>query len=353
MAIRWFSLHTALGIDLGTSNVLVYQQGRGIVLREPAVVAVARADGKLVAIGEEARQMLGRTPGNIHAVSPLKAGVIANYSVASAMLRHLITRVCGWGRVVNPDVAMSIPCGATGVERRAVLDVAHDAGARRAYPLLTPVAAAIGAGVAVTAPQGNLVVDIGGGTTDIGIISLGGQVTGGAVRVGGQQCDDVIVRYLRREYNLVVGEHMAEEVKMQIGSAERLEHELTMEVRGRDLMDGLPRTVRLCSEEIRETLADPLAAIAEKICQVLEQTPPELAADIMERGMVLTGGGALLRRIEGYLARRVGIPARVADDPLCCVALGTGTYLESMRRQDGVWEPTAATVTGGFYDRPA
>ncbi len=243
--MRWFGFGTTLGIDLGTSNVLVYQHGRGIVLREPAVVAVTRSEGKLVAIGEEARQMLGRTPGNIQAVTPLQAGVIANYSVASAMLRLIINTLCGRGRLVHPDVCLCLPCGATGVERRAVLDAAHDAGARSAYPLLAPVAAAIGAGLPITAPHGSLVVDIGGGTTDIAVISLGGMVAGGAVRVGGQQCDEAIIRYLRREYNLLIGERMAEEVKMQVGSADRLESELTMEVRGRDLMDGLPRTIRV------------------------------------------------------------------------------------------------------------
>lgn len=347
----WFGFGTTLGIDLGTSNLLVYQQGRGIQLHEPAVVAVTRSEGKLVAIGEEARQMLGRTPGNILAVTPVKAGVIANYSVAAAMLRHVINRLCGRGRMVHPDVAICIPCGATGVERRAVLDIAHDAGARRVYPLLAPVAAAIGAGLPVTAPQGSLVVDIGGGTTDIAVISLGGMVTGGAVRVGGQHCDEIITRYLRREYNLIIGEHMAEEVKKQIGSADRLDTELLMEVRGRDLMDGLPRTLRLRSEEIRESLAEPLQAICDKIRQVLEQTPPELAADILERGMVLTGGGALLRQIDRFIARRTNVPARVADDPVSCVALGAGRYVESLRREDGAWEPTAPSVTGGGYEQ--
>ncbi len=344
--MRWFGFGTALGIDLGTSNVLVYQHGRGIVLREPAVVAVTRSEGKLAAIGEEARQMLGRTPGNIHAVSPLQAGVIANYSVATGLLRHLINRLCGRGRLVHPDVAICLPCAATGVERRAVLDAAHDAGARRVYPLLSPVAAALGAALPVTQPQGHLVVDIGGGTTDIAVISLGGMVTGGAVRVGGQNCDDAIIRYLRREYNLLVGEHMAEEVKLQIGSAERLEHEMTMEVRGRDLMDGLPRTVRLRSEEIRDALAEPLTAISDKIRQVLERTPPELAADIMERGMVLAGGGALLRRIGRFITRRTNVPTRQADDPPSCAALGAGKYLETLRRTDGAWEPAAPSVTG-------
>lgn len=346
----WFGLGTALGIDLGTSHVMVYQHGRGIVLREPAVVAVNTDDGKLVAIGTEAYQMLGRTTGNIVAVTPFRAGVIANYSVAAAMLKRIIDDLCGKARLIHPDVAMCVPNGATGVERRAVLDIAHDAGARRAYPLLTAVAAAIGAGLPVTAPQGSLVVDIGGGTTDIAVISLGGMVTGGAVRVGGQHFDDGIIRYVRREYNLVISERMAEEVKVQIGAADRLEEDLAMEVRGRDLMDGLPRTVRLRTEELREVFAEPLTAICDKIRQVLETTPPELAADIMERGMVLTGGGALLRRIERYLSRRINVPARVAEDPQSCVALGAGRYLDTLRKREGVWEPTAPSVTGGWHD---
>ena len=343
---KLFGINSALGIDLGTSNVLVYQQGKGVVLREPAMVVVARSDGKLMAIGEEARRMLGRTPGNIVAVAPLKEGVIANYSVAVGMLRHIINRLCGRGRMVHPEVALCLPYGATAVERRAVLEVAHDAGARKAYPLLAPVAAAIGAGLPVTSPQGSLVVDIGGGTTDIGVISLGGLVVGGAARVGGRHFEETIIRYLRREFNLVIGEQMAEEVKMQIGSAERLDQELVMEVRGRDLMDGLPRTVRLRSEEVREALTEPLIAITDRIRQVLEQTPPELAADIMERGMVLTGGGALLRNINRFISRRTNVPARLADDPQSCMALGAGKYLESLRHQEGAWEPDSIAVTG-------
>lgn len=345
--MRWFGFGTTLGIDLGTSNVLVYQHGRGIVLREPTVVAVTRSEGKLVAIGEEARQMLGRTPGNILAVTPLQAGVIASYSVASAMLRFIIDKLCGHGRLVHPDVCICLPGGATGVERRAVLDAAHEAGARRAYPLLAPVAAAIGAGLPVTASHGSLVVDIGGGTTDIAVISLGGMVAGGAIRVGGQQCDESIARFVRREYNLLIGERMAEEVKMQVGSADRLQAELTMEVRGRDLMDGLPRTVRVASDDIREALFEPLNNICDRIRQVLTLTPPELAADILEHGMVLTGGGALLRHIERFISKRTNVPARVADDPLSCVALGAGRYLESLHRQEGAWDPASAPVTGG------
>jgi len=349
--MKWFSINTSLGIDLGTSNVLVYQQGKGLVLREPAVVAVTRSEGKLVAIGEEAWKMLGRTPGNIQAVSPLKEGVIANYSVATSLLRHLLDRLCGRGRMVHPEVAISIPSGATGVERRAMLDVAHDAGARRVYPLLSPVAAAIGAGLPVTAPYGNLVVNIGGGTTDIAVISLGGVVTGGSVRVAGQHFDEMIVRHLRREYNLVIGARMAEEIKILIGSAVPLGVEQSMEVRGRDLMNGLPQTITISSTEIRDALSEPLAAIGDRVCQVLEQTPPELAADVMERGIVLTGGGALMRGLDGFIAGRTNAPARVADDPISCVALGAGMYMESLRRQQGGWQPNAPAVTGGPYDR--
>ncbi len=331
----WFGFGTALGIDLGTANVLVYQHGRGMVLREPAVVAVTRSEGKLVAIGEEARQMLGRTPGNIVAVSPLDAGVITNFSVATAMLRHIMDRLCGKGRLIHPDVAICIPCGATGVERRAMLDAAHEAGARRVYPLLAPVAAAIGAGLPVTAPQGNMVVDLGGGTTDIGVIALGGMVVGGAVRTGGATLDEMLTRHLRRAHNLLVGERMAEEVKLQIGSADRLDPELTMEVRGRDVMTGLPRTARISSEEVREVLAEPLTAICDGIRGVLRDTPPELAADIIDRGMVLSGGGALLRNIDRLVTRETGVPAFVAEQPMACVAIGAGRALENypiMRR---------------------
>ncbi len=325
--------------------MLVYQQGRGLVLREPAVVAVSR-EGALVAIGEEARQMLGRTPGTIQAVSPLRGGVITNYSVASALLRRIINRLCGRGRMIHPDVAICLPCGATEVERRAVLDAVHEAGARRVYPILAPVAAAIGAGLPVTAPQGSLIVDIGGGITDIGVVSLGGMVVGGAVRAGGQQCDEAIMRYLRREYNLVIGEQTATDIKHSIGSVDGLPEELTLEVRGRDLMDGLPRTVRLCSDEVREILVEPLAVLCEKIRQVLEDTPPELAADIMDRGITLTGGGARLRGIERFFTCRTNVPVRSADDPELCAVLGAGRYMEALRRREGAWEPNAPSVTG-------
>lgn len=348
--MRLFGINTALGIDLGTANVRVYRQGKGIVLREPAMVAVTRSEGKLVAIGEEAWKMLGRTPGNIQAVSPLKEGVIANYSVAMSLLRHIIDEICGRGRMVHPEVAISVPSGATNVERRAVLDVAHDAGARRVYPLLAPVAAAIGAGLPVTAPYGNLVVDVGAGVTDIAVISLGGVVTGGSVRVAGQHFDEMIIRYLRREQNLVIGARMAEEVKILIGSAVSLEIEQTLEVRGRDVMNGLPRTVTVSSSDVREALSEPLTAIGDRICQVLEGTPPELAADIMERGIVLTGGGAQLRGLDRFIAGRTHAPVRVADDASSCVALGAGIYMETLRRRQGGWQPMAAAVTGGPYD---
>jgi rod shape-determining protein MreB len=342
-----FNLHTALGIDLGTSNLLVYQQGKGMVLDEPAMVAVTRREGKLVAIGEEARQMLGRTPGNIVAVRPLHEGVIANYSVAVALLRQVIDRLCGRGRLSHPVVAINIPCGSTSVERRAVLDAAHEAGARLVYPLLTPVAAAIGAGLPVTSPQGSLLVDIGGGATDIAVIALGGMVTGGAVRIGGRHFHARVIRLLRNEYNLLIGERTAEEITQTIGSAAPLAEEDAMEVRGRDVTDGLPRTVEIHSPEVRDALNDPLQAIADQVCQVLAATPPELAADIIERGIVLTGGGALLRRMDSFLAERTQVPVSLAAAPLACVALGAGRYLESLRRQQGGWQPSAPAVTGG------
>lgn len=344
---RWFGFGTALGIDLGSSNVLVYQQGRGIVLREPAIVAVQRSDESLVAIGQDAWQMLGRTPGNIVAVSPLKSGVIANYSIARALMRHLLNRVCGHGRFIHPDVAVCLPCAATDVERRALLDAVHDAGARRVYPLLTPMAAAIGAQLPVTAPRGHLVVDIGGGTTDIGVMALGGVVVSGAARCGGEQLDDAIMRYIKREHGLVIGERMAEEIKVQIGAAIPDDAALVMDVRGRDIVDGLPRTSRLHTRDIANVFEEPLLAMCMRIRQVLEQTPPELAADILEYGMVLTGGGALLRHIAYFITQQTHVPAVVAADSLSCAALGAGRYLESLRRYDGAWTMTATSVLEG------
>jgi rod shape-determining protein MreB len=314
-----------IGIDLGTANVLVYVKGRGIVLQEPSVVAVSD-DNHIVAVGEEARDMIGRTPGNITAIRPMKDGVIADYVITEAMLRYFIKKA---GRSwTKPDVMISVPSGVTSVEKRAVRDAALKAGAREAYLIEEPLAAAIGANVPISGPSGNMIIDIGGGTTEIAVIALGGIVVSASVRVGGNRFDDAIANYIRKKYNVMVGERTAEEVKIQIGAALPLEHELQMEVRGRDLIAGLPRTIPLTSSEVTEALEQPLQQVVTAVRQVLEQTPPELSSDIIDKGMVMSGGGALLRQIDRLLTQVTGVPCHVAEDPLNCVALGTGRALE-------------------------
>ncbi len=328
-----------LGIDLGTSNVLVVARRRGIVLREPCVVALHRKTNKLVAVGEEARQMLGRTPGHIMAIQPVRDGVIAHYSATQQLLAEFIRKIGGKNPLFKPTVVVAVPSGVTNVERRAVLDAARAAGAKVALPIEEPMAAALGAGLNISAPEGNMVVDIGGGTTDIAVLALGGIVVSDSLRVGGQKMDDAINRHLRREYNLLVGDRTAEEIKIAIGSAYRLETELRLEVKGRDQIAGLPKTVFVSSDEIREALSEPVTQIIERVKHVLEQTPPELSADIATRGIVLTGGSALLRRLDVLLARECGVPVHVADDPLTCVALGTGKALDQLEqlRAAGRW----------------
>ncbi|MFQ3610551.1 MAG: rod shape-determining protein [Fimbriimonadales bacterium] len=325
-----FRLNTELGIDLGTANLLVYQRGRGIVLREPSVVAISQPTGKVLAVGEEARLMLGRTPGNITAVKPLVNGVIADYTITLEMLRYVINKVLGKRRLFSPRVLVCVPSSATDVERRAVLQAAKEAGAGEVHLIEEPMAAAIGAGLPISQPGGNMVVDIGGGTTDIAVISLGGIVISRSIRVAGNKFDEAIMRHVRHAYNLMIGERTAEEIKIRIGSAYPLPQELTMEVRGRDLVEGLPRTVEIHSEEVRSALAEPVNQIVEKVRSVLEETPPELASDIIERGIVLTGGGALLKGFDRLLEHATKIPVYVADDPLSCVALGTGRALDEM-----------------------
>lgn len=319
-----------LGVDLGTSTCLVYVKGRGIVLCEPSVVAISRETNHVLAVGEEARMMLGRTPGNIVATRPMRDGVIADYTITKAMLKRFIHRACGRRKIFKPQVVVCVPSGATSVERRAVVEAALEGGARRAFPIEEPMAAAIGAGLPIAGPQGNMVVDIGGGTTDIAIISLGGIVISDSVRVGGIRMDEAIMHYIRREHNLLIGERSAEEVKIRIGSAYPLEPEMQIEVKGRDLVTGLPRTVVVTSEEIRKALHEPVRAIVEKVKNVLERTPPELAADIVERGIVLTGGGALLRGIDRLLQEETRIPVHVAEEPISCVAVGAGRALEEI-----------------------
>lgn len=325
-----FRLQAELGVDLGTANLLVYQRGRGIVLREPSVVAISQTTGKVLAVGEEARLMLGRTPGNIVAIRPLQNGVIAEYSITLEMLRYVINKVLGKRRFFNPRMLVCVPSSATDVERRAVIQAAKEAGAGEVHLIEEPMAAAIGAGLPISQPGGNMVVDIGGGTTDVAVISLGGIVISRSIRVAGNKFDEAIMRHVRVAHNLMIGERTAEEIKIKIGSAYPLPQELTMEVRGRDLVEGLPKTVVIHSEEIRSALAEPVNQIVEKVRSVLEETPPELAADIIERGIVLTGGGALLRGFDKLLSHATNIPVYIAEDPLSCVAIGTGRALEEL-----------------------
>jgi rod shape-determining protein MreB len=314
-----------IGIDLGTANVLVYVQGKGIVIQEPSVVAVSE-DNRIVAVGEEAREMIGRTPGNIQAIRPMKDGVIADYVITEAMLRYFIRKA---GRTwFKPDVMISVPSGCTSVEKRAVRDAALKAGAREAYLIEEPLAAAIGANVPISGPSGNLIIDIGGGTTEIAVISLGGIVVSTSLRVAGNRFDESIASYIRKKYNLMVGERTAEEVKIQIGTALPLERELMVEVRGRDLIAGLPRTIPLTSSEVMEAIELPLQQVVSAVRQVLEETPPELSSDIIDKGMVMSGGGSLLRNVDRLLTQVTGVPCHVAENAINCVALGTGLALE-------------------------
>jgi len=319
-----------IGIDLGTANVLVHVRGKGIVLREPSVVAKDKRTNRTLAVGEEARLMLGKTPSHIVAIRPLRDGVIADFEVTEAMLNYFIKKVTKNRSVFStvfkpkPNVVICVPAEITSVEERAVRDAAKLAGARSVDIIEEPMAAAIGAGLPIDDPSGSMVVDVGGGTTDVAVISLGGIVVAESLRVAGNKMDEAIIRYTRRVYNLMIGERTAEEIKIKIGSAYRLENELAMEIRGRDLINGLPKTVKITSEEIREALSEPVGAIVEAVKSVLEKTPPELSSDIIDRGVILTGGGALLRGFDKLLTEVCGIPVIVADDPLSCVAIGTG-----------------------------
>ncbi|MFS8665378.1 MAG: rod shape-determining protein [Limnochordales bacterium] len=319
-----------MGIDLGTANTLVYVKGRGIVVQEPSVVAIDNETKQVLAVGEEAKRMVGRTPGSIVAVRPLQDGVIADFDVTERMLRHFIglaNRRIGFFR---PRVVVAVPSGVTEVEKRAVIDATLSAGAKDARLIEEPMAAAIGCGLPVQEPSGSMVVDIGGGTTEVAVISLGGIVTHRSVRVGGDELDEAIVQHVRRQYNLLIGERTAEEVKHTIGSAYPMDEHRTMDVRGRDLVTGLPKTVTLSSDEVREAMAEPISAIVEAVRVTLERTPPELAADVMERGIMLAGGGALLRGMDKLLSEETGMPIHVADDPLTAVVRGTGAVLEHL-----------------------
>ena len=324
-----FGLVPSVGVDLGTANIVVYLKGKGIVLREPSVVAVSTTAKRVLAVGEEARLMLGRTPGNIVAIRPMSDGVIADYTTTLKMLEHVIGKVCGGRkRFFKPRVLVSVPSGVTSVERRAVIQAARSAGAGEAYTIEEPMAAAIGAGLPISSPGGNMVVNIGGGTTDIAVISLDGIVISRSVRVAGNKMDEVIVRHIKAKHNLMIGDRTAEEIKIRIGSAFPLPSEMTMEVRGRDLVAGLPKTIEINSEEIRAALGEPIGMIVDRVKTVLEHTQPELASDIIERGIMLTGGGALLRGFDKLLAAETDIPVHIAEDPLSCVAVGTGRALD-------------------------
>jgi rod shape-determining protein MreB len=320
-----------IGIDLGTANTLVYVKDHGIVLREPSVVAVQQGTKKVLAVGDEAKRMLGRTPGNIVAIRPLKDGVIADFEITEAMLRHFISKVHNRRRMVRPRVVIAVPSGITEVEKRAVKDSATHAGAREVYLIEEPMAAAIGVGLPVQDAAGNMIVDIGGGTTEVALISLSGIVFSRSVRVAGDELDESIINYMKRAYNLMIGERTAEEIKIKIGSAYKLEKEVTMEVKGRDLVAGLPKTITISSQEVREALLEPISTIVDSVRITLERCPPELSADLVDRGLVLAGGGALLRGLDRLLQEETGLPVHVAEDPLSAVAEGTGKALEELK----------------------
>lgn len=318
-----------MGIDLGTANTLVHVAGRGVVLREPSVVAIDKENNSVRSVGEDAKMMVGRTPSHIVAIRPLKDGVIADFEVTQRMLQHFIRRVHRGRGFAFPRVMVGIPSGITEVEKRAVIEAAMTAGAREARTIEEPMAAAIGAGLPVSEPTGSMIVDIGGGTTEVAVISLGGIVTSKSLRIAGDEIDESIIAYVRRTFNLLIGERTAEFLKVEIGSAYPLAEEISCEIKGRDLVSGLPRSVRINSMDLRDAIREPVVEIVETVKNTLEQAPPELAADIMERGIVLAGGGALLRGLDQLLAHETCIPVHIAEDPLSCVALGTGETVEA------------------------
>ena len=320
--------YTDIGIDLGTASILVYIRGKGVVLKEPSVVAFDRDTNKIKAIGEDARLMLGRTPGNIIAVRPLRQGVISDYTVTEKMMKYFIQKAMGRRTLRKPRIAVCVPSGVTEVEKKAVEDATYQAGARDVSIIEEPIAAAIGAGIDISKPCGNMIVDIGGGTSDIAVISLGGTVVSASIKVAGDDFDEAIVRYMRKKHNLLIGERTAEDIKIKIGSVYKRAEPDFMDVRGRNLVTGLPKTVRVSSEETEEALKDITSQIVEAIHTVLEKTPPELAADIADRGIVLTGGGSLLRGLEELIYSRTGINTMTAEEPMTAVAIGTGKYVE-------------------------
>ncbi len=327
-----FNFNKRIGIDLGTANSLVYLAGSGIVLNEPTVVAVTTDDHRVLAVGNEAKEMLGRTPGNIIASRPMRDGVIADYVITEAMIRYFLDKVCGSSRIFKPEVMVCAPAGVTSVEKRAILDATLSAGARTAFLIDEPLAAAIGAKIPIANPSGNMIVDIGGGTTEAAVVCLGGVVVHSSVRVGGNKIDEAIQAYVRKKHNLIIGERMAEEVKIKIGSATKLKpNEIQkMEIRGRDAFTGLPRTIEITSDEVTEAIADIMQKIVAAVKGVLEQIPPELASDIIDKGIVMSGGTSLTRNLDRLLTDSLGVPAALAENPLLCVALGTGLALENL-----------------------
>ncbi len=337
-----------IGIDLGTASVLVYIKGKGIVLREPSVVAIDRNNGRILDVGDEARKMLGRTPGNIVAIRPLREGVISDYDVTERMLRYFLRKVVGNRVFFKPRVVVCVPSGVTEVEKRSVIDATIDAGARYTQLIEEPIAAAIGAGLDISRPYGSMVVDVGGGTTDIAVISLGSAVVSDSIKVAGDKFDDAIIRYMRKKHNLLIGERTAEELKINIGGAYPRKDVMYMEVTGRNLVSGLPKTTRVSSEEMIEALEEPVITILETVHAVLERTPPELAADIYDRGIVMTGGGALLFGLDRLIQENIKVPCYVAEDAISCVAIGTGRALENI---DAMSNAIFDYKRGGSYMR--
>lgn len=325
----WFS--SDLAIDLGTANVLIYVKGKGIVCSEPSVVAINNDTKEILAVGSEAKSMLGKTPANIVAIRPMKDGVIANFEVTEKMLRYFITKVHNRKSLVRPRIVICVPSGVNQVEKRAVKDSAIQAGAREVYLIEEPMAAAIGAGLPIQDPFGNMVVDIGGGTTEVAVISLSGIVYANSVRVGGDEMDEAVVNYIKRKYNLLIGTSTSEQIKIKIGSAFEMEEQMSVEIKGRDLVNGIPKTIEVSDIEIREALNDAVNKIIEAVKVALEKTPPELSADIVDRGIVLTGGGALLRGLDKRLAKETGLPIVISDDPLTAVAMGSGKALDELK----------------------
>jgi len=326
----WGMFSNDLSIDLGTANTLVYQKGKGIVMDEPSVVAVHKDTNRVLAVGKEAKNMLGRTPGSIVAIRPMRDGVIANFEITEAMLRYFIQKVHNRKTLVRPRIVVSVPSGITQVEKRAVRDSAQSAGAREVYLVEEPMAAAIGADMPIQEPSGNMIVDIGGGTTEVAVISLSGIVYAKSIRIAGDEMDEAIVNYVKRKYNLLIGERTAEQIKIEIGSAFPLETKRSVEIKGRDLVAGIPRTQSVSDDEVREAMLEPVNAIVDTIKIALERTPPELAADIVDKGIVLAGGGALLRGLDALIREETGLPITIAEDPLTCVVRGTGKVLDEL-----------------------